>query len=290
MRPVLLEGRALHIFPCRADKRPISPHGYKDAVADPAGQARLFAAHPGQLIGVATGVISGIDVLDIDSRRGGDVWFHQHRDRLPVTRTHETRNGGWHLIFRHTPGLPNTTDRIAPGVETISDGRHVIWWPEHGYRVLCEGPVAVFPRWLLDELVTRVIRRAALVPRGGAPLLIEAKRLPRDLYFQTLKLIPPSNSIRPRDQRRVCGWLSLVVHAEKGTRNDRLFWAACRFGEFEGRVTKDIAEQLLFAAACVCGLVQDDGQQSALATIASGLQTGAASNGAPPVDFIDGAA
>jgi hypothetical protein len=76
----------------------------------------MWREHPGQLIGVATGVISGIDVLDIDSRRGGDKWFHQHRDRLPVTRTHETRNGLCHLIFRHTPGLPNTTDRIAPGV------------------------------------------------------------------------------------------------------------------------------------------------------------------------------
>jgi hypothetical protein len=164
----------------------------------------------------------------------------------------------------------------------------VIWWPCHGYRVLCEGPVAEFPRWLLDELVVRVIKKSASGPRAGAPLLsiLEPKRLPRDLYFQTLKLIPLSKSITHRDQRRVCGWLSVVVHAPNGTRNDRLFWAACRFGEFiaEGRLRPEVAGHLLFAAAN--GLVEDDGRQSVMATIASGLRTGSASNGAP-ARFVD---
>ena len=280
MRQVLLEGRALYIFPCRADKRPTSPHGYKDAVADPAGVERLWRAHPGPLIGVATGVISGIDVLDIDSRRAGDVWFHQHRDRLPITRTQETRNGGLHLIFRHTPGLPSTQDRIAPGVETISDGHHVIWWPCHGYRVLVEGPVAEFPRWLLDELVTRVIKKSALVPpRGAGPLVVGVgtNHLPRDLYFRILQLVP-----RRHDQRRVRGILSVVVHAVEGTRNTRLNWAAYSMRELidAGVITRPNAESLLLEAAE--GYAASDGVSAALATVRSGL--GSAMRGpAPPI-------
>ena len=282
MRQVLLEGRALHIFPAQVNKRPTSgSHGYKDAVADlPGHRAAMARASRSPDRRRATGVISGIDVLDIDSRRAGDVWFHQHRDRLPITRAHETRNGGWHLIFRHTPGLPSTTDRIAAGVETISDGHHVIWWPAHGYKVLCEGPVAEFPRWQLDELVTRVIKKSAAVSNDGAagPLVVGANHLPRDLYFRILQLIS-----RRHDQRRVRGILSVVVHAVEGTRNTRLNWAAFSMRELieAGVMSRANAETLLMHAAG--RYAASDGVSAAMATIRSGL--GSAIRGpAPPFD------
>jgi hypothetical protein len=289
MRPVLLEGRALHIFPCRADKKPACEHGFDDAVADQPGIDRLWSGvwernRPSALIGVATGVISGIAVIDIDPRRGGDKWFFENRDRLPKTRTHESQSGGPHLIYRHLAGLRCSKDRIAPGVEIKGDGGYVIWWPSHGGRVLCEGPVAEFPRWLFDEVVTQLIKRCASAPNGkwgDATLLSDPKSkwLPRNLYFQVLKLVPLSTLITRHDQRRVCGWLSGVVHAPEGSRNDWLFWAACRFGEFVG-VPSNVAEQLLFAAAS--GLVEDDGRQSVMATIRSGLRSGSASSVASP--------
>jgi hypothetical protein len=176
-------------------------------------------------------------------------------------------------------------DQIAPGVEIKADGGYVIWWPEHGCRVLCEGPVVPFPRWLFDEVVTRIIKRSA-APNGkwGDATLIagnETKPLPRDLYLQAVKLVPLSTSISRRDQRRVCSWLSSVAHASEGSRNDWLFWAACRFGEFiaEGRLRIEVAEQLLFAAAS--DLVRTDGQQPVMATIASGLRTSARSVASP---------
>ena len=294
MRQVLLEGRPLHIFPCRADKTPACEHGFDDAVADQAGIDRLWSGvwpsnRPTALIGVPTGVISGIAVIDIDPRRGGDKWFFENRDRLPKTRTHETQSFGQHLIYRHLPGLRCSKDQIAPGVDIKADGGYVIWWPAHGGRVLCEGPVAPFPRSVADELATRIIERAAKEANkkwGDATLIAgagaEAKPLPRDLYLQTLKLIPLSKSLTRHDQRRVCGWLSGVVYAPEGSRNDWLFWAACRFGEFvgEGRLLSNVAEQLLFAAAN--GLVEDDGRQSVMATIRSGLRSGSARSVASP--------
>jgi hypothetical protein len=289
MRQVFLEGRPLHIFPCRADKTPACEHWADDAVADQAGIDRLWSAvwprnRRTALIGVPTGVINGIAVIDIDPRRGGDKWFFENRDRLPKTRTHETAGGGQHLIYRHLLGMRCSKDRIAPGVEVKADGGYVIWWPSHGCRVLCERPVAEFPRWLAEELVTRVIKRSASASNGkwgdATPIAgAGAKPLPRDLYFQVIKLVPLSTSMSRRDQRRVCSILSGVVHAPEGSRNDWLFWAACRFGEFVA-VRREVAEQLLLAAAR--DLVEDDGPHSVMATIRSGLQTGSASSVAAP--------
>jgi hypothetical protein len=80
----------------------------------------------------------------------------------------------------------------------------------------------------------------------------------------------------------------MVIQSEKGTRNDWLFWAACRFGEFvaEGLVGSEVAERLLVAAANE--LAEEDGQRAVAATIASGLRTGSASRvAAPHFDAVD---
>src|SRR5262249_55774793 len=62
------------------------------------------------LWGVPTGVVSGIDVLDIDP--DGLGWFEANRHRIPVTRVHRTPRGGLHLFFKHAPGLRCSRGRI----------------------------------------------------------------------------------------------------------------------------------------------------------------------------------
>jgi hypothetical protein len=76
--------------------------------------------------------------------------------------------------------------------------------------------------------------------------------------------------------RRTDQILRIVEQAKPGTRNDRLYWAACRFGEImtEGRLKREVAVQLLKSAAQICGLVRDDGANAVAATIASGLRRG----------------
>jgi Bifunctional DNA primase/polymerase, N-terminal len=269
------------MFPCRADKTPACEHWFNDAVADQAGIDRLWSAvwprnRPTALIGVPTGVISGIAVIDIDPRRGGDKWFFENRDRLPKTRTHETQSFGQHLIYRHLPGLRCSTDQTASGVEVKADGGYVIWWPSHGCRILYEGPVAEFPRWLLDELVTRVIKRSATVPqRGDGPLVAGTNRLPRNLYSHILQLVP-----RRHDQRRVRGILSVVVHTVEGPRNTRLNWAAYSMRELieAGVMSRANAETLLMQATEHYAAA--DGVSAAMATIRSGL--GSAMRGPSP--------
>ena len=56
----------LPVFPCRVDKRPACPHGFKDAAISAQAIRELWQRWPGPLIGVPTGVPSGLFVLDVD--------------------------------------------------------------------------------------------------------------------------------------------------------------------------------------------------------------------------------
>jgi len=98
-------------FPCRPDKAPACPRGFKDAALPEAGLATLWARHPGELVGVPTGEASGIDGLDID--KGGDQWWITNKARLPPTRIHRTRSGGLHVLFKHSGGLRSSAGKIA---------------------------------------------------------------------------------------------------------------------------------------------------------------------------------
>jgi hypothetical protein len=272
-RLIFLEGRPLYILPCRADdKRPTCPGGVYGAVADFGSMARLWSDHWGSLTGVATGAKNGITAVDVDPRRDGAKWLNENRERLPVTRTHQTRSDGVHLIFRYAAGVPNTTDRIAPGVETINDGRYVIWWPEHGYKVLVDAPIAEFPDWLADE-VRRAKRRPASEMRqqeDGPPM---AGEIPKPLYFAIKRRMPLSAKVSLHHQRRVIGILRDIVLSRTKLRNDGLNIAAHCLRELvdDEIVSRDVAEALLLDAATVCGYVAKDGMGAALGTIRSGL-------------------
>jgi Bifunctional DNA primase/polymerase, N-terminal len=139
-------------FPCRADKRPATPCGFKDSTCDRDALHELWRCYPGPLIGVPTGEISGLDVLDIDPRHGGDRWFAEHQHRFSTTRTHRTRSGGLHLLFEHQHGLRCSAGRIASGVAVRATGGYVIWWPAAGLPMLCENLVVQWPEWLRHQL------------------------------------------------------------------------------------------------------------------------------------------
>jgi hypothetical protein len=95
----------LPCFPCGIAKKPVTPRGYKDAPFDPDAVCELWKRYPGELVGVPTGEISSLNVLDIDARHGGDGWLAEHKHRLPSTRIHRTRSGGLHLLFQHQQGM-----------------------------------------------------------------------------------------------------------------------------------------------------------------------------------------
>src|SRR5437016_3969200 len=124
-----LASMRLPCFPCTLSKRPACPHGFLDASTDPAVLRELWAKHPGDLVGVATGEASGVDVLDIDPKHQEAVeWCKANQERFPKTRTPKTRSGGVHLLFRHAHGLRCSASRIAHGVDVRANGGYIIWW------------------------------------------------------------------------------------------------------------------------------------------------------------------
>jgi hypothetical protein len=270
---VKLEGRTLHIIHCDDDKRPMGwGHGWGDAVADPASIAKL---RTGPLVGVATGFINGIVVVDIDPRHGGDKTFTEHLSWLPPTRTHRSRGGGQHLVYRYPPqGICNFTGTARnglPGIELKSDGLGVVWPPSPGYSVIDDRPVADFPERLRDA-----ISRGALSPgvdatngTGDSNGTKETKE--NDAPARTnLSGVQPTRNIRKRTDRV----LNVVQSARAGDgRNKKLYWAARRFGEMiaEGLVVRKVAEFMLLGVAQYNGHVAKRGLKQTKDTIASGL-------------------
>jgi Bifunctional DNA primase/polymerase, N-terminal len=91
------------VFPCREDNKvPTRPksqggNGFKDATTDPREIAELWRRWPGGLIGIATGEMSGVDVLEIDVKyEMATRWWTVASKRVPPTRTYRTRGGGCH--------------------------------------------------------------------------------------------------------------------------------------------------------------------------------------------------
>ncbi len=92
----------LPVFPCAADKRPVTAHGLLDASSEPARIRTMFIHPAAALIGVPTGRISGLVAIDVELRDGkrGLEWLRAHREVVSPTRVHRTRSGGLHLLFR----------------------------------------------------------------------------------------------------------------------------------------------------------------------------------------------
>jgi len=144
----------LPVFACRADKRPCTPHGFKDATLDHREIRSQFAHPDAAAIGVPTGSITGAIVVDVDVKAGarGLEWLEANRHRLPRTRTHRTGSGGFHLLFLPPRGdivIGNTASRIAPGVDTRGNGGYIIAPPSPGYTVIDDSSLAEMPDWLV---------------------------------------------------------------------------------------------------------------------------------------------
>jgi hypothetical protein len=158
----------LPVFPCRIRdegnkkaKSPYTPNGFHNASTQVEQIKCWWANHPDAIIGMPTGKASGLVVIDIDPRHGGDHSLQGLIDQhspLPDTLTAMTGGGGTHYYFRY----PNheircSNSKLASGVDVKADGGYVILPPsghESGKSYFWDGDfdlstVADIPRWLL---------------------------------------------------------------------------------------------------------------------------------------------
>jgi hypothetical protein len=149
---------------------PIEPHGKRPLVAwlefqhrlpTPEEVARWFRRRDAN-VGVVTGAVSNLVVLDVDPQHGGEdslAALQAQHGPLPRTVEATTGGGGRHCYFAHPGGhVPNRIG-IAPGLDLRGDGGLVVAPPSvhpsgRPYTWVPRGspdelPLAPIPRWLL---------------------------------------------------------------------------------------------------------------------------------------------
>ncbi len=150
-------------------KHPRISEWQKAASAESSAISEWWGRWPDANIGVACGESSGIVVLDIDKRHGGDdslAFLEEKHGRLPETPQVLTGGGGTHYFFKH-PGqkVPNSAGRVGPGIDIRGDGGYVLVpRSNHSSGRLYEWevstkigmlPLAELPDWLRVAIVDK---------------------------------------------------------------------------------------------------------------------------------------
>ena len=157
-------GRGWSVVPVAArGKRPVVRwQSFEEKHASEAEVRGWFERWPAANVAVVTGAISGIVVLDVDVRHGGEESLSKLALKyagLPQTVEAVTGGGGRHFYFAH-PGFEvrNRTD-LAHGIDLRGDGGVIIvppsihpsgkpyrWVPGHAPNEMALAPL---PDWLL---------------------------------------------------------------------------------------------------------------------------------------------
>ena len=238
-------------------KHPLTAHGFLDAVTDIGQITAWWDQWPAANIGIATGTRSGLLVVDIDPRHGGDDSLRdlelQH-GRLPETPTVIT-GAGEHRYLRH-PGGYVPSKPIAPGIDVKADGGYVVSPPSihaSGRRYAWDAalglgdlPLAPAPAWVVN--LTREVRSrpeperaAGMIPSGErnselASLAGTMRRrgMTEGEISAALMAINEARCVPPLSDREVLSIAANVARyspADPTTVIDRRAWArARRFG------------------------------------------------------------
>lgn len=117
-----------------AGKHPRLDRGLKGASKDAAQIDTWFGpdSEPSN-IGIVTGLLSGITVLDIDigpGKQGGETWAEivkEHGETQTLTAT--TGSGGMHMVFAYNSALKTAANVLGPGVDVRNDGGYIVAAP-----------------------------------------------------------------------------------------------------------------------------------------------------------------
>jgi hypothetical protein len=239
-------------------KHPRIAGGLRSATVDHHQIEQWWRRWPDANVAIRTGAPSGLVVLDIDPRHGGDDTLarleHDHGP-LPAGRRVATGGGGLHLYLCHPGGtVRNHAGRLGPGVDLRGDGGYILAPPSRhasgstytllpGNRCLPD-----LPGWITDPPAPHRPARSASMPalQGAA----------HEAWADA--------ALR--------GELQRLAHAVEGSRNDTLNRVAYRLGQIigAGLLPEQPTRDALIDRAIAIGL----GEREALITTNSGFTAG----------------
>ena len=162
-------------------KHPRTAHSFYDATRDERSINEWWGRAPYANIGLATGEINNILVLDVDPPHGGDTSLLQleaAHGPLPNTLRANTGSGGQHIIFQHVEGLSNCVGAIGGGLDIRTQGGYIVVAPSlhasgRRYEWANDTPICSAPSWLIEE-----IKKTG----GAAPTPEEGTRIQYDYW------------------------------------------------------------------------------------------------------------
>ena len=95
-------------------------------------------------IGIVTGEISNLAVLDVDTDKGGKKSLEGKF--IPLTRTVKTPRGGWHYYFLWNPHARTSVGGLGNGLDVRANCGYVVAPPSDRYSVVLEEKLAEVPK------------------------------------------------------------------------------------------------------------------------------------------------
>jgi hypothetical protein len=179
VQALALARRGLAVFPCGVgSKVPAGGHGHLEATTEPHLLRWWWKENPDYNIGIATGTVSGVWVLDVDGPEGEAALreLELEHSALPATIEAITGGGGRHLFFKMANRtIRNSVNRVGDHIDVRGHGGYVVAPPSlhpsgrrYAWSVDCAGAFADAPSWLIDKVAESSKARAVRAPAAGA--------------------------------------------------------------------------------------------------------------------------
>jgi hypothetical protein len=275
-----------HVFPCNPkDKRPLVPTGFYAATTD-GGQIRAWWRRwPNAMIGVRMGATSRVWAIDPDASKDGSPdgvanWAElaAKHGGIPHTHSHNTPNGGHHLLFEWRDNRPVTNREgglSGLGINVRGEGGYIVVPPSRmadGRTYEIAEPLDFFnfaeaPEWLYDLIQSK--------PPASSPTA--STQSTTSISQQAMATIrPPAGTHSAYADAALRREYDAVASAPHRGRNNQLNTSTFKLATLVGAglLNDHAVETAMLDGAAACGLVADDGRDKCLATIRSGLSAG----------------
>lgn len=115
-------------------KHPRLPNGFKGATTDKTTLHDWFKKWPKANIGIRTGKVSGLFVIDVDPRHGGDdslIHMKVELGNIPDDVVQITGSGGSHIFLKYAGAECRSTTGFFDGIDLRGDGGYVVAEPSN---------------------------------------------------------------------------------------------------------------------------------------------------------------